>query len=95
MMKDTNTHRELSNDGNNQNSLSPFKGDEKAHYANLLKQSKHHKKSGKRSRGSTDKYLLLGGGGVAHGNNPITNGVINYGSSSSSYAKLNRSANNI
>ena len=60
IMKDGITHREMSNENKN-NSLSPYK-DEKQHYANLLKQNKHHKKSGKRSRGSTDKYLLLGGG---------------------------------
>lgn len=56
------THRELSSEHRNKNSLSPMRADDKQHYANLLKQNKHHKKSGKRSRGSTDKYLLLGGG---------------------------------
>ena len=84
------THREHSNDNRTQNSLSPFKED-KQHYTSLLKQSKHHKKTGKRSRGSTDKYLL-------GGPNPLmptqgSSGVGNYASSSSSYTKLNKSAN--
>lgn len=94
-IKDGNTHRDLSNE-NKKNSLSPIK-DEKQHYANLLKQSKHHKKSGKRSRGSTDKYLLLGGGGGAgpHALSAVTGGILNYANSSSSYSKLNKSANNI
>jgi len=94
-IKDGNTHRDLSGETRQKNSLSPLK-DEKQHYANLLKQSKHHKKSGKRSRGSTDKYLLLGGG-VGAGPQALSavTGAINYGSSSSSYNKLNKSANNI
>lgn len=96
-VKDGQTHRENSGENRQKSSLSPIK-DEKQHYANLLKQSKHHKKSGKRSRGSTDKYLLLGGGVGPAGMqaaSAITSGAFNYASSSSSYTKLNKSANNI
>lgn len=35
-IKDGNTHRDLSGEGRNKNSLSPIK-DDKQHYANLLK----------------------------------------------------------
>lgn len=57
------THRDQSSENRNKKSLSPLRADDKQHFANLIKQNKHHKKSGKRSRGSTDKYLMLGGGG--------------------------------
>lgn len=78
-VRDGITHREQPNEKADKSSLSPFKEENLAH---ILKQSKHHKKSGKRSRGSTDKYLLLGGGGGAGGGAVSANTAVNYGSGS-------------